>query len=87
MQSRLTDGRRFIWLRSTVIPMITLLLEHGAKINPVDAKGWTPLDRAKNGVTPMQLRSCERMAGKHRKTEVSSMRSAAFQNLECSVSI
>ena len=28
------------------IEIMTLLLKHGAKINAVDAKGWTPFDRA-----------------------------------------
>jgi ankyrin repeat protein len=28
------------------IEIITLLLERGAKIDAVDKKGWTPLDRA-----------------------------------------
>lgn len=28
------------------IPIITLLLNHRARLNPVDGKGWTPLDRA-----------------------------------------
>ena len=42
------DGRTALHMAAQRgdIPMMTLLLSHGAKIDQRDAKGWTPLDRA-----------------------------------------
>jgi len=42
------DGRTALHMaaQNGDIPMITLLLARGAKIDPRDGKGWTPLDRA-----------------------------------------
>jgi ankyrin repeat protein len=47
------------------VAIARLLLEHGAEINPVDLKGWTPLDRAEKWQHPQTATFLHASGGKN----------------------
>ncbi len=66
VNARTSDGLRPLHMaaQNGNVPIIRMLISHRARINPVDGKGWTPLDRAVKWRHPEAAKVIEASGGR-----------------------